>query len=137
MGPLARLVKTHKAIAHPVRLRILAMLRGGPLCVCQMTMIVNLAPSTVSEHLSELRRAGLVSERRDGRWVEYRLNGAAACRSLLDSLWQALDDDVEARADAIVANELRVPADERITRPKLAAAVRRARRIRTSPGASR
>ena len=80
--PLARLVQVQKAMGHPVRLRLLAMLRGGPLCVCQMTVVVKLAASTVSEHLSELRKAGLVVERKDGRWVEYRLSDSALQRGL-------------------------------------------------------
>src|SRR5512146_2972049 len=75
--PLTRLVQLHKAIGHPVRLRLLAMLREGPLCVCQMTVVTRLAASTVSEHLSELRRAGLLSERKEGRWVECRLAASA------------------------------------------------------------
>jgi ArsR family transcriptional regulator len=69
MTPLNRLVQIHKALGHPVRLRLLAALRTGPLCVCQMTVVVKLAASTVSEHLSELRRAGLLSLRKEGRWV--------------------------------------------------------------------
>jgi len=136
--PIARLVQTHKAIAHPVRLRLLAMLRDGPLCVCQMTVIVKLAASSVSEHLSELRRAGLV-ERKEGRWVEYRLADSEAS-AVLESVWSALEGDAAVRADAVLAKELRrVPVGElcsanldlsRIARPKLAAAVTRAARIR-------
>ena len=111
--PLSRLVCTHKAIAHPVRLRLLAMLRGGPLCVCQMTVVVGLAASTVSEHLSELREAGLVLERKVARWVEYRLS-TCAIRSL-ESFCAELDEDAEVRTDAARAMELRkVPLDERL-----------------------
>jgi DNA-binding transcriptional ArsR family regulator len=143
--PIARLVQTHKAIAHPVRLRLLAMLRDGPLRVCQMTVIVNLAASTVSEHLSELRRVGLVVERKEGRWVEYRLPDSGET-SMLEALWLALDGDAAVRADAVLAKELRrVPVDElcnanldlsRIARPKLTAAITRAARIRASGVAS-
>jgi ArsR family transcriptional regulator len=111
--PLARLVRTHKAIAHPVRLRLLAMLRSGPLCVCQMTLVVGLAASTVSEHLSELREAGLVLERRVARWVEYRLSPCAI--QSLETFCAALDDDREVHADAVRVEELRkVPLDERL-----------------------
>ena len=58
-----------RALAHPARLRIVAMLRSGELCVCQVTEVLGLAPSTVSAHLKELKSAGLVAERRDGRWI--------------------------------------------------------------------
>lgn len=145
MTPLARLVQRHKAIAHPVRLRLLAMLRGGPLCVCQMTVIVGLAASTVSEHLSELRKAGLVTERKDGRWVECRLSDAAV--EFLEPIWPALEGDRDARADAVLVKELRrVPVEElcgvsldlgRLSRPRLASAAAKAAEIRESDGAPR
>jgi DNA-binding transcriptional ArsR family regulator len=139
---LARLVQIHKAIGHPVRLRLLALLRGGPLCVCQMTVVVKLAASTVSEHLSELRRAALVTERKEGRWVEYRLTDSAEREGILDAIWPALRDDAEATADAVLAKELRrVPLEElcgveldlrRLQRPRLANAVAKAKKIRAA-----
>lgn len=145
--PLARLVQVHKAIAHPTRLRILAALRGGPLCVCQLTVVVKLAASTVSEHLSELRKAGLITDRKDGRWVEYRLSDSAIRDGILEPVWPALKDDQEAEADAILVRELRkIPVDElcsvdldldRLERPRLANAVARAEQIRSSGGNAR
>jgi DNA-binding transcriptional ArsR family regulator len=66
---LSATVHVAKALAHASRLRILAMLSGGELCVCQMTAVLRLAPSTVSAHLSDLRRSGLVVERKDAKWV--------------------------------------------------------------------
>lgn len=147
MTSLARLVQVHKAIGHPVRLRLLTVLRSGPLCVCQMTVVVRLAASTVSEHLSELRNAGLVSERKEGRWVEYRLSDSAVRAGILDSVWPSLEDDREVKADAVLVKELRrVPLDElcsvnldlnRLQRPKLASAARKAEQIRTGDGAQR
>ncbi len=140
--PLARLVQVHKAIGHPIRLRLLAMLRGGPLCVCQMTVVVKLAASTVSEHLSELRKAGLITERKEGRWVEYRLSDSALRERLLDSVWPVLEGDREADADAVLVRELRrVSLEElcgvgldlaRIERPRLASAVAKAAQIRAA-----
>jgi len=62
-----------RAVADPSRLRILKMLEGGELCVCQITETLGLAPATVSKHLSILRSAGLVAQRKAGRWVHYRL----------------------------------------------------------------
>jgi ArsR family transcriptional regulator len=145
--PLSRLVQVHKAIGHPVRLRLLAMLRGGPLCVCQMTVVVRLASSTVSEHLAELRKAGLVTERKEGRWVEYRLSDSLLREGLLDPVWPALEEDRQARADAVIVKELRrVPVEElcsvdldlaRIERPRLTSAVAKAAQIRATDGAQR
>lgn len=105
------LVRTHKALAHPGRLRILAMLRGGPLCVCQMTAVLRLAPSTVSAHLSELRHADLVTERKEGKWVEYRLAGEDAAAAGV--AWERLERDPTIVQDRALLRELRkVPLEE-------------------------
>jgi ArsR family transcriptional regulator, arsenate/arsenite/antimonite-responsive transcriptional repressor len=87
---LRPLVDTLKVLAHPVRLRILALLQGGELCVCEVARVLGLAPSTVSEHLTGLRRTGLVRERKVGRWVHVALSDEAAARPLLNSLWPLL-----------------------------------------------
>src|SRR5512141_168702 len=145
--PIARLVQIHKAIAHPTRLRLLGALRTGPLCGCQMAVVVRQAPSTISEHLSELRKAGLISDRKEGRWVEYRLSESALHDGVLEPVWPLLDADPEAKADAVLVKELRkVPLDElcsvdldvtRLDRPRLASAVERAAQIRTRSGAAK
>jgi arsenate reductase/ArsR family transcriptional regulator len=62
-----------KAAGDPTRTRILKLLEGGGLCVCQVQAVLGLAPSTVSKHLSILKTAGLVEDRRDGKWIEYAL----------------------------------------------------------------
>ena len=115
-APLTDLVEVYKALAHPARLRILAMLRGGELCVCQITAVLDLATSTVSAHLSELRRAGLVAERKDGRWVAYRLVEGDAQQPLLEQLARLLENDSRARADADLLRRLRRVPVERLCR---------------------
>ncbi len=67
-----------KALADENRVRILLALRKGELCVCQVTELLGLAPSTVSKHLSILIQAGLLESRKDGRWIYYRLPGQEA-----------------------------------------------------------
>ena len=62
-----------KAVADPSRVRILKLLEGGELCVCQITTVLDLAAGTVSKHLTALKTAGLVQQRRDGKWAYYRL----------------------------------------------------------------
>ncbi len=89
-----------KALAHPIRLRILALLRGGELCVCQVTAILGLAPSTISEHLSLLRRAGLIVEHKDGKWVFYGLAEDGALDPLCEALWSLMEGDAVLKADA-------------------------------------
>ena len=63
-----------KALADENRLRMLCALRNGDLCVCQLIALLELAPSTVSKHLSILRNARLVDSRKNGRWIHYRLS---------------------------------------------------------------
>jgi len=62
-----------KALADENRLRVLCALRGRELCVCQITELLGLAPSTVSKHMSILHQARLVDSRKQGRWVYYGL----------------------------------------------------------------
>jgi ArsR family transcriptional regulator len=63
-----------KALSDKNRLRILKMLQIKPLCVCEITEILQLAPSTVSQHLSILKKEGFILEDRDGKWVNYLIN---------------------------------------------------------------
>ncbi len=142
LTPLARAVQAHKAIGHPVRLRILLMLREGPLCGCQIGAVVKLAPSTVSEHLSELRKASLVVEKKDGRWVEYRLVADNATDALLEAISPGFERDATVRADAILVKALRrVPLEElckagldltRLEQPAVASALERAEKLLTA-----
>ena len=87
---LRPLAGTLKALAHPVRLRILALLRGGELCVCEVAEVLGLASSTVSEHLTELRRTGWVQEWKVGRRVHVSISSEAATRPILEALWPLL-----------------------------------------------
>lgn len=74
----ADLVGLYQALADPTRLRLLAMLAGVPapgdeVCVCDLHGSLGVSQPTVSRHLAYLKRAGLVSARRDGVWMHYRL----------------------------------------------------------------
>ncbi len=62
-----------KAVADPSRMRILKLLEGGELCVCQIVAVLDLAPATVSRHLALLKTAGLLQQRRSGKWAYYRI----------------------------------------------------------------
>ena len=104
---LDALARIHKTLAHPVRSRILAMLRGGELCVCQLNAVIGLAPSTMSAHLGELKDAGLVAERKAGRWVHYRLAADGAGAAALEAVWPSLETDPQVRDDAALLDRLR------------------------------
>jgi DNA-binding transcriptional ArsR family regulator len=62
-----------KALAHPVRLQILDMLRGGEVCVCHMEAVLGKRQAYISQQLMVLRDAGLVESRKDGLSVFYRV----------------------------------------------------------------
>jgi len=63
-----------QALAEPNRARIVELLGHGEHCVCDVGGALELSSALVSHHLRVLRAAGLVSERRDGRWVHYALD---------------------------------------------------------------
>jgi len=115
-SPLSRSVQVHKALAHPARLRILAMLRSGELCVCQITAVLGLAPSTVSAHLKELRNAGLTAERKDGKWVNIGLASDGETANLVQLVLGQLEDDPTVLADARLVAELRTIPVETLCR---------------------
>jgi len=70
---LEDLLAVSKALSDVGRVRILALLALRPLCVCQITAILRLAPSTVSKHLSILKQARLIETEKEGRWIHCRL----------------------------------------------------------------
>lgn len=83
--PASRLLK---ALGDETRLRLVALLSHGELCVCHLESALELNQPTVSRHLAVLRGAGAVETRREGSWVYYRLapQADALCRALLDAL---------------------------------------------------
>jgi len=71
---MRKLAKTFQALSDTNRIRILKMLEVRPLCVCEITDVLKLANSTVSKHLSILRDAEFIFDKKDGKWVNYFLN---------------------------------------------------------------
>ena len=91
-----------KALGDESRVRILMLLEQEELCVCQILEVFDLAPSTVSKHLSILYHAGLLDLRKEGRWVYYRLSGKEAPQDIQNALsWitDAAKNDPRVRAD--------------------------------------
>ena len=70
---LARMEQLFKAMADQTRLRILALLAGGEVCVCDIHETLGIPQPRASRHLAYLRRTGLVLDRKEGLWVYYRL----------------------------------------------------------------
>jgi len=70
-------VKIFKAFADINRLKIVKLLKEGELCVCELTVALDNSQSTVSHHLSILKNAGVIKERKEGKWSYFRLSDGA------------------------------------------------------------
>jgi ArsR family transcriptional regulator len=89
-------IRVMKALSDPNRVKIVKMLQKKEMCVCEIQAALRIAQPTVSKHLKALEDAGLVSFRKDGLWVNYRLSdggNSAFAASLLGNLKHWLDDD--------------------------------------------
>lgn len=99
-----------RALSDPHRVRALLALRNGELCVCQLIDLFGLAPSTVSKHMSVLKQAGLVSSRKDSRWVYYNLTGETnrndATGEFIKITLDLLNQDKQVESDDIKLSEL-------------------------------
>ena len=97
-----------RALADHTRLRLLNLMRSDEVCVCFFTEILGTHQPKISRHLAYLRRAGIVSARREGQWMHYRLaqppdeNAATVLKSVLASL----ANDQKMQADRERLNKL-------------------------------
>ena len=73
----SRAVELFHALSDETRLAIVRRLQRGEQCVCNLTDLLDAAQSRLSFHLRVLKDAGLVHDRREGRWVHYHLNREA------------------------------------------------------------
>jgi len=91
-------IRQLKALGDPNRFRIAMMLRSRPLCVCELLSVLDIAGGTLSNHLKVLENAGLISHKKDGKWMEYFISNSEAesfiqtIENRLDDLWQITDD---------------------------------------------
>jgi ArsR family transcriptional regulator len=90
------LVLTAKAFADPSRVRVLMALRERELCVCELCDALGVTQSTLSSHLQVIRGAGLVSARKQGKWMYYAL--APDAKRLVDTLFQFFSDSLKTDA---------------------------------------
>ena len=102
-----------KALSDQNRARILVALRSKELCVCQITVMLGLAPSTVSKHISILKNARLVDWRKEGLWMHYKLadNPSDEVRGALEWLFASLSGNKRiledrAKLDAILGMDI-------------------------------
>jgi ArsR family transcriptional regulator len=72
-----RAIELFHALSDETRLEIIELLRKGERCVCELTDTLDAAQSRLSFHLRVLKDAGIVRDRKDGRWVHYKLDAEA------------------------------------------------------------
>lgn len=100
-----------KALSDENRLRIIMALRGKELCVCTLTELLDLAPSTTSKHLSILKQARLIESVKDGKFVYYRLTmpespNYALAGPALDWLTKQLEGTAQVKTDAALLRNI-------------------------------
>ena len=91
---MKELVLTAKAFADPSRVRILMALRNQELCVCELCDALGITQSTLSTQLQVIRNAGLVSARKEGKWMYYAI--ASEAKPLVRSLFQSFAGSLKA-----------------------------------------
>lgn len=99
-------VNIFKALGDENRLRILLMLKQRPLCVCEIHEVLNIALSTLSAHLKLMKNAGLITDRKEGRWVIYSLSENPYVGELLGTLDKRLIFDPAIENDRAVISQL-------------------------------
>ncbi|MGC8550472.1 MAG: ArsR/SmtB family transcription factor [Acidobacteriaceae bacterium] len=89
------------ALSDRTRLRLLNLMRDREVCVCYFVDILHQSQPKISRHLAYLRRAGIVSARREGKWMHYRIArpADAAAAAILEATLQSFELDKEMRAD--------------------------------------
>lgn len=104
---LTTLEDAFKALADPTRLRILGLLAGGEICVCNIHECLGISQPAASRHLAYLRKKRLVETRKDGLWVHYKL--AALDEPVMRVLMSAVTH-VLSHCDAIGKDRQRLEA---------------------------
>jgi len=89
------LLSMFKALSDETRLRIIKLLEKGELCVCDITAALDMVQPKVSFHLNTLKSAGLIKDRKAGRWIHYSLeNSDMRKRFLLLTVMEGISADV-------------------------------------------
>ncbi|OHD13162.1 MAG: hypothetical protein A2Y41_03820 [Spirochaetes bacterium GWB1_36_13] len=81
-----------KALSDENRLRIIMMLKARSLCVCELNEILEINNSTISIHLKNLRFAGIIEQKKEGRWVIYSLKEDEKILSLVQAVENSFSD---------------------------------------------
>jgi len=92
---LDAMAEEFKVLGDKTRLRILSLLHGRELCVCDLTEVLEISQPGVSQHMRRLRQTGFVNERRGGQWTYYSLNMENSLLDLLMPTFPKFEEDEE------------------------------------------
>lgn len=103
MKTIDRMTTLFSALSDPTRLRLLNLMQEGEVCVCFFTEILGEPQPKVSRHLAYLRRAGIVTARRDGKWMHYGIAQPTdeAVSRILDDVRDWLANDATMKRDRV------------------------------------
>ena len=98
------LARMFAALADPTRLRLLNLMDGREICVCYFVEILKQSQPKISRHLAYLRNAGIVSARREGKWMHYRIERPedAGGAAVLDAALRSFTGNRQMQADLTV-----------------------------------
>ncbi len=106
------------ALADRTRLRLLNLMRDGEVCVCFFAETLGTNNPKISRHLSNLKRSGLVTGRREGKWIHYSINPPKdeQAAEMFGSLLKTMESDTEMQADrAALVNVCCAPRNRFVT----------------------
>lgn len=113
-------LNTLKVLAEESRLRIFMTLHGQELCVCQIVALLGLAASTTSKHLALMYQAGLIDQRKDGRWAYYSVSDKWRQQNAAVDNWlsEQLKDSVRVKTDAVRLMEILAMSLDQLCQPQ-------------------
>jgi len=99
---MKKIASIFKALSDDTRLRVIKLLQERELCVCELMQVLEMSQPRISRHMSVLKNAGLVEDRREGKWIHYSLRKKSpekAIKIILDSMAVLANDEVVVKAD--------------------------------------
>ena len=99
---MKKIANIFKALSDDTRLRVIKLLQERELCVCELMQVLEMSQPRISRHLSVLKNAGLVEDRREGKWIHYSLRKETQGKEikiLLDAMVVMANDDAVVKAD--------------------------------------
>jgi len=100
--PMKKIVNIFKALSDDTRLRVVKLLQERELCVCELMQVLDMSQPRISRHMSVLKNAGLVEDRREGKWVHYSLwkeTQGKEIKIFLDSMAVIANNEAVVKAD--------------------------------------